>query len=203
LGTLQEEQRRDFEMLASALGRRFNPENQSELYRVQLRNRVRMTEETLPELSQDIRRLVRLAYPEAPPRMIGVLAKDHFIDAINDSDMRWRLYQLKVSDLEEATTAAVEVETYKKAESQRSGQKKYVREIDTQKKILPYQEPETSGLQKQIDMLTKMFMELRGSMSGGSPAPRSKSFSCFRCGEEGHFMRNCRKNVYNNIKKSN
>ena len=38
LGTLPEYKRRDYDELVAALGRRFNPENQTELYRAQLRN---------------------------------------------------------------------------------------------------------------------------------------------------------------------
>ena len=63
LGTLPIERRRDYRELVRALGRRFNPENQSELYRVQLRNRGRKVNESLPELGQQIRTLVAQAYP--------------------------------------------------------------------------------------------------------------------------------------------
>jgi hypothetical protein len=129
LGTLTDEVKNDFMRLTMSLTRRFNPENQSELYRVQLRNRVRLPDETLPELSQEIRRLVQLAYPAAPNQLIEMLAKDHFVDAVNDGEIRWRIFQSKVQDLDQATAAAVEIETYKKPESQRNHPKKFVRQI--------------------------------------------------------------------------
>ena len=61
MGTLPPGHRRDYRELVRALARRFAPENQSELYRVQLRNHGRKPNETLPELGQQIRTLVASA----------------------------------------------------------------------------------------------------------------------------------------------
>jgi hypothetical protein len=52
--------------------KRFAPENQTELYRSQIDARIRKKGETLPELAQDIKRLVRLAYPNAPVEVNNV-----------------------------------------------------------------------------------------------------------------------------------
>ena len=48
-----------------ALEDRFAPPNQTELYKVQLRERRQKASESLSELGQDIRRLTNLAYPTA------------------------------------------------------------------------------------------------------------------------------------------
>ena len=58
LGTLPENRPVDYTELVSALEKRFNPENQTELYRAQLRNITRGEKQSLPELGQEIRRLV-------------------------------------------------------------------------------------------------------------------------------------------------
>ena len=79
--------------LVRALRRRFHPEYQSELYRLQLRNHDRKPNETLPELGQQICTLVAQAYPGANAEVLDLLGRDHFIDAINDPDTRWRIYK--------------------------------------------------------------------------------------------------------------
>ena len=44
-------------------------------------------------------RLTRLAYPDAVEEMIIVLAKDQFIDALQDEDMRLRIRQSRPVNL--------------------------------------------------------------------------------------------------------
>ncbi|VDI78911.1 Hypothetical predicted protein, partial [Mytilus galloprovincialis] len=56
----------DYTTLIKALQERFSPPNQTELYRVQLKERRQKASESLPELGQAIRRLVNKAYPNAP-----------------------------------------------------------------------------------------------------------------------------------------
>jgi hypothetical protein len=186
LGTIPEYQQRSFRRLMEAFSRRFNPNSQSELYRVQLRNRTRNTNESLPELGQDIRRLVQLAYPEAPPALVEMLGKDHFIDAIEDQDMRWRMYQAKVRDLDEAIGIAVEVEAYKNAEKQRCQPKKLLREVQAHKGAEA--SSSSKGLERQILELKKQMEEMQQLMKGNF-----KKKVCYGCGEEGHFIRECRK----------
>jgi CRISPR/Cas system-associated exonuclease Cas4 (RecB family) len=182
LGTLPEEIRRNYQRLVQALSRRFDSESQTELFRVQLRNRVRLPNESIPELSQEIRRLVRHSYPEAPHSLVEMLGKDYFIDAVNDSDMRWRMFQLKVTNLDEATAAAVEIEAYKKAEIQRHGAKRYVRELDIKQNS--NSEEATARLQKQIDELTRRLRDFEFN-------PPRNDIRCYRCQGKGHYAKNC------------
>ena len=56
---------------------------------------MRKKEESLPELAEDVDHLTRLAYPGAAPEMIEVLAKDQFIDALADEDIRHCVRQNK------------------------------------------------------------------------------------------------------------
>ena len=48
--------------------------HQTELNRTKLKARVRQRDEGLPELAEDVERLARLVYPDAPASMIEVLA---------------------------------------------------------------------------------------------------------------------------------
>jgi hypothetical protein len=68
--------------------------------------------ETLSELGQSIRRLTNFAYPTAPGEVRETLAKDHFIDTLIDSDIRFRIKQSRPANLNEA----VELEAYNKVE---------------------------------------------------------------------------------------
>ncbi len=67
---------------------RFAPSNQTELYKIQLKSRTRQRDETLSELGQSVRRLASMAYPDASTELVEILAKDHFIEALQDSEMR-------------------------------------------------------------------------------------------------------------------
>ena len=97
LGNLPERLKRDYYSLLSALEERFAPANQKELYRAQLKDRRQKASESLPELGQDIRRLVNLAYHTAPHDVIETLARGSFIDALMDSNMRLKVKQARTS----------------------------------------------------------------------------------------------------------
>ena len=100
----------------TALENRFGTAHQAELHRMKPRNRTRKREEPLAELMEDIERLARLAYPDAAPRMLELLAKDQFIDP-TDEDKRTR-YGRTV--LQQGLEAAMELEPYQLASRQRA-----------------------------------------------------------------------------------
>jgi hypothetical protein len=110
----------DYRYLVQALEERFAPPNQTELYRVQLRNRRIRVVETIPELGQSVRRLTNLAYPRAPTEVKETLAMEQFLDALPDSDMRIRIKQARPQNLNDAIRHAVELEPYLKAENKHS-----------------------------------------------------------------------------------
>ncbi|CAC5403728.1 unnamed protein product [Mytilus coruscus] len=103
--------------LVNALEERFAPSSQTELYRVQFKERRHKASETLPELGQSVRRLSNLAYPTAPLELRDTLAKEQFIDALVDSEMRLRIKQSRPKVLNDAIRLAVELEAYNTAES--------------------------------------------------------------------------------------
>ena len=85
--------RRNYDKLVAELLTRFEPENQSEVYRAQLKGRLRKRSELLTELTQDVRKLARKAYPTVPVSARDELAADAFIDALNDVEMEWFIRQ--------------------------------------------------------------------------------------------------------------
>ncbi|KAJ8029697.1 hypothetical protein HOLleu_29157 [Holothuria leucospilota] len=110
LADLEDSKRRKFDALVDSLERRFGRANQTELFRTLLRNRSRKSGETLPELAHDIQRLLSRAYPGASVEMKKTLAKKVFIDAIGDSNIRWKICQSRPKSLEDAVSIAVELE---------------------------------------------------------------------------------------------
>ena len=193
--------RRDYRELVTALGRRFNPENQSELYRVQLRNRLRRTNESLPELGQHIRQLVSQAYPGANADVLDVLGKDYFIDSIDDPDIRWRIYQTKPENLDGAICTAVEFEAYKSAEKQRTSGKRYVRDVQYKPNATTQRSSRDHSvideLKKQVEELKRKLQDqaMRRGTTGQTSylhdGKQSSNVRCWNCGEIGHVMRNC------------
>ena len=110
------DKQQDYKSLVNALEQRVVPPNQTELYRVQLTERRQKPAESLPELSQAIRRLVNLAYPTVPENVRDTFVKQHFIKALADSKMRLRIKQSRPQNLNDAIRLAVELETFNRAE---------------------------------------------------------------------------------------
>ncbi|CAC5425633.1 unnamed protein product [Mytilus coruscus] len=117
LGDLPKEKRQIFSDLVNALEECFAPSSQTELYRVQFKECRQKASETLPGLGQSVRRLSNLAYPTAPLVLRDTLAKEQFIDALVDSEMRLRIKQSRPKGLNQALQLAVELEAYNTAES--------------------------------------------------------------------------------------
>ena len=102
--------------LVRHLERRFGVGGQAELHLTELRNRVRKDKESLPELEQVIRRLASLAYPGVPVDVIDRLARGHFVDALPDPDMRFKIFQMKPATLNDAVMVSLELESFLKSE---------------------------------------------------------------------------------------
>ena len=120
LNELDHDGRRDYDTLIEKLKNRFGSVNRSEIYRTQLKSRTRSKGETIQELAQAIKKLVRQAYPGVNKDVIETLSLDNFIDAITDSDIRMRVRELSPKSLEEAEQICVRLEAYKIADKQRS-----------------------------------------------------------------------------------
>ena len=120
LSELDSEHSRNFSELVNALQSRFGTVNKAELYRAQLKNRLRQKGETIPELAQNIRKLTRQSYPAANSDLIDTLALDHFIDSLLDSEIRIRLRECSPKTIQEAETLAVKMEAQRIADRQRN-----------------------------------------------------------------------------------
>ena len=111
--------RQDYPTLVKTLEERFAPPTQIELYKAQLREREQRPGESLPELSQDIFRLVNMIYPSAPSEMINSIAVEKFVEKLRNKEIRIRILQAKPTDLNAAVSLAVELESIYKGEKRR------------------------------------------------------------------------------------
>ena len=118
LSELDHDGRRDYNTLIGKL--RFGSVNRSEIYRTQLKSRTRNKCESIPELAQALKKLVRQAYPGVNKDVIETLSIDNFIDALGDSDIRLRVREIGPKTLADAERTALRLESHKIAESQRS-----------------------------------------------------------------------------------
>ena len=119
LSELNEDQMRDFNSLVKVLNMRYGSVERSEMYRAQLKNITKKESESLSELAQSIKKLIKRAYPSANQYLLDILALDHFVDALPDPDTRLRLRESRVRDIGEAEIMAIRLETYKIADAQR------------------------------------------------------------------------------------
>ncbi len=112
-----------FEMLISAQGQRacygsvaedlrdrFGHHLQDEVYQARLKKRTRERGKTLSQSAQDVEALVRRSYPTAPEEMIVVLARDSFIDALDDQQQQIYVKQAHPWDLQVSLARALESE---------------------------------------------------------------------------------------------
>ncbi|MCG8046215.1 MAG: hypothetical protein JAY66_11110, partial [Candidatus Thiodiazotropha taylori] len=112
LSDLTLEVKYDYDRLVAALTNRFEPENQCDIYKAQIKQRMRKKDEPLTELAQDITRLTRMAYPSAVQDLRDTLAKDCFVEALNDAELEMFVCQKEPETLEEAVRVALKYEAF-------------------------------------------------------------------------------------------
>ena len=206
LADLDERSRKDYFTLKEALALRFGNGGKTELYRAQLRNRVEGRDETLPELAQAIQRLVRQAHPEAPPSVREVIERDHFVDAILDTEIRWKVLQARPRTVQEALAVAIEVEAFQASEKQRQRQGRFTTNVIATQVAETRQETFDSSISKILaemkkdheeqrhlfeDFMKKMTSPERRQNMGAWGPNRVGRGNCWNCGQPGHFSRNC------------
>ncbi|KAK3104661.1 hypothetical protein FSP39_007335 [Pinctada imbricata] len=210
LGNLPVESRKNYKELCTALEDRFCPSNQMDLYRAQLKERRQKASESIPELGQDIRRLTNLAYAKAPSDVQETLAKEYFIDALHNADMRLKIKQSRPKNLNEAVCLAVELDAFNNAEKKRDGtgcvraaECHKVTDVSSKDVIKLVQDTN-----KALSDMRKEIQDLRQSQNRditvptglppvyqGVPTPAYQGrpkVRCFYCNKEGHIQRRCR-----------
>ena len=110
----------NYQTLVTALTNRFEPGNFKEVYRADLKNRVRHHDEKLVDLAADVKKLVQKAYLGESRATTDRIGTESFIDALNDHDMEWAVYKTKRCSLDEALQYAIEYEAFHRSRGSRS-----------------------------------------------------------------------------------
>ena len=213
LGDLTTSSLNSYPVLVTELQSRFGQEGQSELYRTQLKNRLKRQEESFPELGQEIKRWTAQAYPDAPSVLRDTLAKGHFVDALNDSDMRMHIYHRKPRSLTEAIHMATEWQAFKRAEVHRASMRRPVHAANVLGSI---SDPTMEEMRKQLTEMKSELDKIKNPLNKQKYSEKyeptqhtpHKSFNhqnrdpnkrvCWGCGEQGHFQNRCPKQDTNN-----
>jgi hypothetical protein len=206
LSDLRPEHRMSYRHLVFALQSRFEPTNQSELYRAQIKNRIRKKGEALTELAQDVKRLVRLAYPESPSAVREHLARDCFIDSLNDSELEWAVFQGKAYTVEDAVRVGLEYEAFDAGHRKRTAVKTNIRmQRDVGDDEAGSEHGMTNDLiHEVIGRLARMETETVPKPSwGGSDINRRRPGRCHHCDGEGHWKMECPNRPYNGANRDN
>lgn len=69
---------------------------------------------------QDIKRLVKMAYLNAPLDFRDQITKDSFIESLNEQEMEWSVFQGRPRNLEDAVRLALEYEAFQQARGRRN-----------------------------------------------------------------------------------
>ena len=155
LNELTSEQRRDYSSLVQKLTARYGSENRAEVFRAQLKSRIKQKAETIPELAQAIKKLTRQAYPKAGLDVIEALALDHFIDGLPEPEIRLRLREVGPKSLSEAETIAVRMEAHRIADKQRT---RFVGKVE---QVNSDSSESQKTLENQLSVLSKNFESLQ------------------------------------------
>lgn len=93
-------------MFSLALNNRFDSDDKAAILRSTLHSRVRGKKESLPGLAQSILMMTRKVYSRAAEKVIYVIAPDYFMYAISDIDIRMRLSEVSLEDIDGAVQVA-------------------------------------------------------------------------------------------------
>ena len=201
LTDLEPEHRRDYGRLVSALTARFEPDNQSEVFRAQLKGKRRRGQEALAELAQDVRTLTRKAYPSADLTIRETIARDCFIDALNDAELEWSVYREKPASLTDALTTALEHEAFKTGRLKRTAGANQV--VRAQQEITPKkQESEADRVLERLVAFLENREKSPKPARDRKDSPKGKG-ACFYCGSRDHYIAKCEKKQQDRANKSN
>ena len=199
---------RDYLLMVRELCSVFEPAGQAEFYQAQLMTRRRGESETWPQLGQAIKRLVRQAYPEADVHTQDRLAREAFVDAIDDRELRSRVRDKEPETLSRAVQVAVRSEAYHevdKAKGDRGRSRRLVRHVgfDDEEVVQSIHEADVARVVRSVlgeDGSAGVYhtgvqphrpdsLDRRRSQQRSDSYERRKN--CPVCGKEGHNFETC------------
>ena len=142
---------------------------------------------------------------EAVPDLQDSLAKDQFIDALEDREMRMKLQESGPKTLDEAVSRALQIEAKYEAES-RCGKGRLVRVVQESLKsenseLLELIKQNTAAMNQMVNFVQQQQQQQpsskpkRNGRGLGPNAGRARDLRfrlCFKCHKKGHFMADCK-----------
>ena len=191
LSTLPTDVPISYRQLASRLGKRFGPGEQAENFLLELRMRRRNRDESLQELGQAIRDLSSLAYPELDTTARERLAKVHFMEAINEQEIRAGIFRSNPTTLDDAIQAALATESFLKSERARDRYRpsRQVRAVDVKAEPVPVDEKTKTEIEE-LKASLKHLTNLMDKLATKSTADLSHVV-CYNCHQKGHYSKKC------------
>ena len=198
-------QRMDFGLLVAALSTRYAPRGQVELNRLKLKNKRQGAEETLTELAHSVKCLVRKVYPGASEETRRTLARDSFVDALKDAEVRFEVMKAQCESIDDALSVAARITELKTTEGVRGNYHgRHVRTFNVESE----EDEKTSGLELEslvkelkvtvaglrrdmADIAKERQTEKRRPPRQKSPSRRKRDSTFWNCGEDGHYRNNC------------
>lgn len=181
--SVPQEQSGSFTALCGALEKRFG-EERAVVSKAELMSTYRRRGQTLPELAQEIRRMVDNAYPGFPRAAQEEIAVDRFTASLGSATLRRVLYQASPATLDAAIELGLRHEAWDAVESSRPGRMRMVR---------PEMSDDEEGDDPQERLRTVRCFRCRGV--GHMAKNCKKPIKCYRCGKMGHIAPKCREEL--------
>jgi hypothetical protein len=103
------------------LRNRFGAVHQQERFRAELRCRKRKPHESLQTVYTDVCKLISLAYPGESSSLLDLVARDAFLQSLNDPDLCVRILEKEPTLIDQALSIACRLEAYDKCAGRQTG----------------------------------------------------------------------------------
>ena len=204
---LSDDKKADYETAVRSLGERFDPPSKKERYVAEFQAYQRKPNEGWAEVAEDLKLLADKAYKSLSNEARELLALNRYLQLLSDQQISFAVRQSKPKNLDEAVTATLEMESFKKVPAKVASA--MVSNTDKQQvpqatdemiaTVKPTENSELMSTMKQLieklsslELAQKQLEKERGrERERRSGRPRS-SVRCWKCQELGHIARFCR-----------